>query len=324
MAKVFEADTRTATLLADDELAPGFRHGVLFFEDAEEYLAAAVPFLREALSVDEPAVAAVRRDKIELLRAELGAEAESVRFADIEELGANPARIIPFWRGLVSEGGPRRAARGIGEPIWPGRSEEEIDECQRHEALVNFAFDGSRGWSLLCPYDSAGLDDDVLEEASHSHPFVAGGAGGPNAGCLDVPARPFAGTLSPCPPEADTIEFGREGLTAVRSLVAARAAGAGLSGTRREDLVLAASEVAANSVAHGGGSGRLSVWSDLERIYVESEDMGLIEASLTGRVEPEITQIDGRGLWLANQLCDLVQIRSGPRGTRVRLQMRLG
>ena len=31
----------------------------------------------------------------------------------------------------------------------------------------------------------------------------------------------------------------------------------------------------------------------------------------------------GRGLWLANQLCNLVQIRSSPEGTTVRLHMRL-
>jgi hypothetical protein len=38
-------------------------------------------------------------------------------------------------------------------------------------------------------------------------------------------------------------------------------------------------------------------------------------------VWPEPGELDGRGLWLANQLCDLVQIRSGAGGTRVRLQM---
>ena len=33
-------------------------------------------------------------------------------------------------------------------------------------------------------------------------------------------------------------------------------------------------------------------------------------------------QPGGYGLWLANQLCDLVQIRSLPAGTAVRLHMR--
>jgi anti-sigma regulatory factor (Ser/Thr protein kinase) len=38
---------------------------------------------------------------------------------------------------------------------------------------------------------------------------------------------------------------------------------------------------------------------------------------------PEPGQLGGRGLWLANQLCDLVQIRCSPAGATVRLRMRL-
>jgi anti-sigma regulatory factor (Ser/Thr protein kinase) len=34
---------------------------------------------------------------------------------------------------------------------------------------------------------------------------------------------------------------------------------------------------------------------------------------------PPLSDEGGRGLWLANQLCDLVQIRSGENGTVVRL-----
>jgi len=34
---------------------------------------------------------------------------------------------------------------------------------------------------------------------------------------------------------------------------------------------------------------------------------------------PPLSTEGGRGLWLANQLCDLVQIRSAASGTAVRL-----
>jgi hypothetical protein len=43
-----------------------------------------------------------------------------------------------------------------------------------------------------------------------------------------------------------------------------------------------------------------------------------------GRTPPSPDQRAGRGLWLANQLCDLVQIRSTEAGTVVRLHMRGG
>jgi anti-sigma regulatory factor (Ser/Thr protein kinase) len=44
---------------------------------------------------------------------------------------------------------------------------------------------------------------------------------------------------------------------------------------------------------------------------------------MADRIRPDQLAWGGRGLWLANQLCDLVQIRSGARGTVVRLHMRL-
>ena len=41
-------------------------------------------------------------------------------------------------------------------------------------------------------------------------------------------------------------------------------------------------------------------------------------APLAGRIEPQTRHTRGRGLWLANQLCDLIQIRSVPEGTQAR------
>ena len=61
--------------------------------------------------------------------------------------------------------------RGIGEPIWADRSPAELVECQRHEALLNLAFAGTDGFRLLCPYDAARLDRDVIEEAERTHPW---------------------------------------------------------------------------------------------------------------------------------------------------------
>src|SRR4051794_23808999 len=168
-----------------------------------------------------------------------------------------------------------------------GRTSAELDECQRHESLLNFAFDGSPAWSLLCPYDSAQLDDGVLEAASHCHPFVAEGpTAAENFGCLNLDAQPFAGSLPPRPSDAETMTFGREGLSAVRQLVSRAAAAAGLSRVRREDIMFAASELASNSIAHGGGTGTIAVWTESGGLLVEAEDRGRIETSLVGRLRP--------------------------------------
>src|SRR5436190_23934717 len=129
----------------------------------------------------------------------------------------------------------------------------------------------------------------------------------------------FAGELNGRPPGTAGFEFDRADLAEVRRRVEESAEAAGLFGPRMTDLVLAASELAANSVAHGGGAGMLRLWTEDSRLLVEFHDGGRIEDPLVGRVRPSVTQEGGRGLWLANQLCDLVQIRSDDGGTTVRL-----
>ena len=54
----------------------------------------------------------------------------------------------------------------------------------------------------------------------------------------------------------------------------------------------------------------------------EVQDKGWIRQPLVGRARPGIERKSGRGLWIVNQLCDLVQLRSSPAGTVARLHMR--
>jgi anti-sigma regulatory factor (Ser/Thr protein kinase) len=96
---------------------------------------------------------------------------------------------------------------------------------------------------------------------------------------------------------------------------------AGLDQDRTRDLLLA---VATNSVLHGGGSGRARLWADEQEIVCEFIDAGHFRRPLVGRELPSKDQASGRGLWMVNQLCDLVQIRSTPGQTVVRLHKWIG
>jgi anti-sigma regulatory factor (Ser/Thr protein kinase) len=95
-----------------------------------------------------------------------------------------------------------------------------------------------------------------------------------------------------------------------------------LDDERGERLVLAVNELASNSIRHGGGRGRLLVWREADTLLCEVRDDGHIADPLAGRRRPMIEEYGGRGMWLANQLCDLVQVRSSPRGSVVRTHMR--
>jgi anti-sigma regulatory factor (Ser/Thr protein kinase) len=193
--------------------------------------------------------------------------------------------------------------------------------CQRHEALLNLAFAPGSSWSLLCPYDAGSLGDEIIEKVASSHPHLCQEGRREKSAVFDPEPDCFAGELPPPAATPETLAFGLEELGEVRRRVTAAAEAAGMDAMAIADLVTATSELAANSVMHGGGSGTLRLWHEEGRLLAEVEDRGRIEEPLVGRLRPDISQEGGRGLWLANQLCDLVQIRSGDAGTTVRLHL---
>jgi anti-sigma regulatory factor (Ser/Thr protein kinase) len=313
---------------AELRLERGFRHEALLYAGADGFLAATVPWLREAAGADEPVLVVVSAAKIDRLRAALGADAGKISFADMAEVGANPARIIPAWRAFVDEhAGSGRRLRGIGEPVSPEREAAELVECQRHEALLNLAFEGgAEDFWLLCPYDTEALDPAVVEQAHHSHPVLMDrGASRRSAAFAGLEAieAPFAAPLPAPPPDADEIPFAPGTLAALRSFVSDRATAAGLAPLKVWDLVLAVNELATNSVRHAGGMGVLRLWQDERAVVCEVADSGRIADPLAGRRRPAQGQPGGHGLWLCNQICDLVQVRSLARGSVVRLHLRV-
>jgi anti-sigma regulatory factor (Ser/Thr protein kinase) len=299
-----------------------FRHEAILYAGPDEFVAATAPVLHAATERDEPVLVVVDQPKIALLRSALGSRADGIRFADMRMVGHNPARIIPEWRAFVDEhAGWRGTIYGIGEPIWSGRTPTELVECRHHEALVNLAFADDVSFCLQCPLDVAALPATVADEAHGTHPFLwrDGELRATNAhGRLD-PARVFEDPLTDAPGQVKELEFDGRSLVGVRRLVARHAEAAGFDDAPLRDLVLAADELAANSVRHGGGSGTLRAWVDHDTVVCEVIDRGHIVDPLVGRRRPRPTDMGGRGLWMANQLCDLVQIRSMPGKTVIRL-----
>lgn len=298
----------------------GFQHRALIYAGADEYLAGTMPFVHEALIAGEPLLIAVAEDKSALIADELGPDADRALFLDMQKVGHNPASIIPLWRDFVDdhEGMP---VRGIGEPAWVARSRAALQECHCHEGLLNVAFAPTSEWSLLCPYDAEALSDEVLERVHLSHTHVLHQGRTEQSVRFEAEPDCLEGELPPPRSRPEVLAFGIAELGEVRDRVARAAESAGLDPRGVADLVTAASELAANSVMHGGGSGTLRLWCEGDHLLAEVEDHGLIDEPLVGRLRPTISQEGGRGLWLANQLCDLVQIRSGERGTKVRLHI---
>ena len=305
------------TMLATD----AFRHEAVFYAGSEGFLDRVAPFVEEGVANGEPVMVALEAPKLRALQRRLGATAEHVEWADMGDIGHNPACIIPAWRDFVA--GRSGSMRGVGEPIWPSRTPDELVECQCHEALLNHAFDSTDGFHLLCPYDAAHLGRDVIEEAERSHPWV-GAAENPHYRGHAQPPPQFSAPLPDAPGDTAQHRIAEETLPEIRAQVGEHARAAGISDARAGDLVLATHEVAANSIAHGGGEGLLRIWHEDHSVICEVSDGGRLEQPLAGRARPELDAEGGWGLWLANQLCDLVQLRTLPGGSVVRLHLRAG
>jgi len=194
-------------------VAGGWYHEAVLYDGAGSYVARLLPFLREGIARDEAIMVAVAPDRIGLLTEALGADAERVRFVDMRRMGRNPARIIPEWQAFADTTAGR-PARGIGEPVWPGRTGDELQECVLHEALLNVAFADAGGFRLLCPYDRARLPDPVLDAARATHPVLDEGGGSCASGCFHVELP--APALSAVPGEARRIVFDGQTLGDVR------------------------------------------------------------------------------------------------------------
>jgi anti-sigma regulatory factor (Ser/Thr protein kinase) len=123
--------------------------------------------------------------------------------------------------------------------------------------------------------------------------------------------------------------FDSGALQTLRAEVRVRAVRAGLREGRAEDVVLAVHELAANSVRHAGGAGRLRVWNLARALYCQVDDgdgLGAVEpvsgqaasrSASGGMLMNSLPCVPGHGLWVVQQVADQVRSLSGSRGTSV-------
>ncbi|MGH3367499.1 MAG: anti-sigma factor RsbA family regulatory protein [Nocardioidaceae bacterium] len=303
--------------------AEGFRHLGMPYSDDDGFLASTCRFVEDGLSDDEAVMVMLPREKQRQVKSALAARARRVHFADMQIEGRNPSLIISVWRDFVEHHTRRgRRVRGVGEPAWPGRRDEEYAEVALHEALCTRAFAGGSSWALLCPYDTSRLPPDVQAAARAAHPeFWRRAASTCNPDYAgDGHADALMSSELPRPRTAQ-IRLPAGDLVAMREVVVRVAVDAGLATPVVEQLALAAHEVAHNALRHGELRPDACAWIDVDRgaVMVEIGDRGQLANPLAGRLRPGLTGGGGRGLWMANHLCDLVQIRNTSRGTVIRL-----
>jgi hypothetical protein len=121
--------------------AGGFRHLALLYQGTADYLAAVRGWIQGARARAEPVFVAVPGPVSAQLRSQLPEAAADVQFADMAELGRNPARIITAFLTFAAEHAGRQVCC-LSEQVWPSRSAAELRENARNEALLNVAMAG--------------------------------------------------------------------------------------------------------------------------------------------------------------------------------------
>lgn len=300
-----------------------FTHVALPYRGDVDFLDAAVPFLEEGAARDDAIMAVTCPRKLAMLREEVRAE---IRFIDSSIFYEHPARIMSkVLYELEDQARAGRRLRILGEPVWRGRDPLATVEWQRVEALVNVVFARSDA-SIMCPYDVS-LPVGILDGARRTHPESAHGvARRVNPAYL----RPDAfsamcdrAPLTPAPEDSASVPVGSPDMKDLRELVALHARQHGMTGGPLHHLLVAVTEVATNALTHGTPPILFRVWPEGDQLVCEVADRGHWKPDGQpgpGLIPPREAELPRLGLWAVRMLCDIVQVRTGPTGTQVRIR----
>jgi anti-sigma regulatory factor (Ser/Thr protein kinase) len=297
------------------------RHDLLTYETDAELVERVVPFLTEGVALGDATLVVTRPADLTLLREALGDTADEVQFIDCDGHYTRPEAAIATYdatlRSLVQEGVER--VRLFGE-LPACTTPEARDGWIRYEALLNVAFRRHPAW-ILCGYNASALETELLAGALRTHDHVLGEVRRPNPGYQE-PSSVVA-QLAPAPeavPELHELEIG-EGATTLRAGLCRSLREAGVTQWVADGMLLAAQEILANALTHGGGSATVRIGGDTERFVCEISDHGPgLDDPMAGHLPPDPGADEGSGLWVARQATrrlDLLPTSGG--GLTVRL-----
>ena len=300
----------------------GALHEAVLYSTPDELAERLAPRLRSSLDEDAPVVAVLDGPTRAEVRRVLGRDADRVEFPD----PAAVHRLPPFTVAMRWARLSRRVLTPTARATVVSQHVADLPEhgethWARLDIGLNVAVIGLP-ISVLCAYHA---DDEVLARVQATHPRLTTVGGSISSGGYRPPVEALVEFPPPPPPDlgpaAAELAFGAPELGLLRHLVAEVAARGGTAPERVADLVLAVNEIGSNSVEHGPGHGRLRLWVTGEGVVAEVGDSGNAGLTFPGMVAPPPSGARGRGLWLASELCDVMQVWSDAHSTVIRLRM---
>jgi anti-sigma regulatory factor (Ser/Thr protein kinase) len=294
------------------------RHNALLYESADEYLARAVPFLRAGIEADEGAIVAHTKPGLGMMREALGDDAARVRFVDVSEAYTRPVRTLAAYHQVYAEQLRRTPTLRAVADVQFGPDPREWDLWTGYEAVFNQSFGHLPAW-VLCSYDANGTPDPIIEGVWQTHPEVVDAHDWTDNARFEDPSDLLRRLTRPPEPVPGlrSIPFGDD-VEQLREHLATAAQGAGIDEDKTLEMLMAATEVAANAIRHGGGIQDVRVGRARGRFVCEIEDGGSgFDDPLAGYLAPRPGL--GNGLWVARQLTWQIEFMRSPSGFTTRI-----
>ncbi|MEJ7690546.1 MAG: anti-sigma factor RsbA family regulatory protein [Nocardioidaceae bacterium] len=306
-----------------------FRHQALLYDDFDDLLATAVPFIQEGVDDGDAVVVQASEATWTGISARLSSP-EAVMFDPLGNRYRHPQQALWGLRQLFDEertGSGR--IRAFGEI---GFNEDGLDavEWGRAESALNHVLRNHGLWAL-CPYNRATLPAIALEGALRTHPDVIDADGARNNDSYEQTRDYLRGvdSLRAVDPLEAEVPFAALDLVTLTDLAAARIqletalAATRLTTERKADFTSAVFEVVVNALLHGGDAATVKIWATGDHILCRVRDTGPgLPDPLTGYEPPTPDAVtSGIGLWTARQLTDQMTTTYEPEGFTVRLSV---
>jgi anti-sigma regulatory factor (Ser/Thr protein kinase) len=301
-----------------------FAHSAVVYENYDELLDVAVPFLREGVERGVPTLLSVGASVRPLIVDALDDAAGVTQLPEwpstsaFSTLRSNYRLISDHTNGGADE------VRVVGEV--PYRQQSAWGGWIRYEAAVNALY-ANLGVSMLCLYDRRLLERQMLGDINRAHPLLWAGGGGHHNPQYVQPSTLLSDLARR---DVDPLEDGRPLIELVdqrpavsRQAVAALAATTTLDQSSIDDLVLAVGEVVTNALTCGRPPVEVRAWAAEEGVVVTVRDHGSGPSDpFVGMLPSESAPAGGLGLHIAYQSCTLVTMTRGTSDFTVRLTMR--
>jgi anti-sigma regulatory factor (Ser/Thr protein kinase) len=300
-----------------DEIT-ALRHNAFIYESDDQYLARAVPFLKDGIEAGEGAIVAHTRPGMAMMREALGAEASHVTFVDVSTAYTRPARTLAAYHHVYAQQLQKTSRLRAVADVQFGPDPREWDLWTGYEAAFNRSFGHLPAW-VLCSYSADGAPDPIIEGVWQTHPEVVDRDTWSVSERYEDPDHlmrrmtPAAGELTglrsiPCGGGAEQI----------RERLAPELMAAGFGEAKTLDMLLAATEIASNAIQHGAGIKDLRVGRAHGRFVCEIVDRGAgFDDPAAGYLAPRAGI--GSGLWVARQLTWRIEFLHSTRGFTARI-----